>query len=89
MDTLAKTIIDDLIEKMESDPTNEFNVVIDFIRITIDYGVVPGGPISIQANIKNLETNDEIDSAIMTADTAKDLYPILEKILATAYLIRK
>lgn len=89
MNALAKTITDDLIDKMELDPVNEFKVVIDFIQIVIDYGVLPGGPISLQANIKNLETNDEIDSAIMTADTAKDLYPILEKILATAYLIRK
>lgn len=89
MNELAKTITDDLIEKMESDPTNEFKVVIDFIQIVIDYGVVPGGPISLQANIKNLETNDEINSAIMVADKPEDIQPILEKILATAYLIRK
>lgn len=89
MNELAKTITDDLIEKMESDPTNKFKVVIDFIQIVIDYGVVPGGPISLQANIKNLETNDEINSAIMVADKPEDIQPILEKILATAYLIRK
>lgn len=89
MNELAKTITDDLIEKMESDPMNKFKVVIDFIQIVIDYGVVPGGPISLQANIKNLETNDEINSAIMVAGKPEDIQPILEKILATAYLIRK
>ncbi|MBR3117699.1 MAG: hypothetical protein IKF29_00515 [Oceanobacillus sp.] len=88
--TLSKSITDDLIRKMELDPVNSFTIVIDdFIRITIDYGVLPGGPIKMSAKIENIEARIEVTSGMMVAEKEEDIQPILEKILGTAYLLRK
>lgn len=87
--SLASTLSDGLIEKMESDPCSTYSIVIDSIRIIIDYGVVPGGPISLSARITNPETNDEVTSGIKIAESQKDIQLILEKFLGMAYLLRK
>ena len=88
---LAATVSDGLIEEMRLNPHQygTYSIDIDSIRIVIDYGVVPGGPISLSARITNLETNDEVTSGIKIAETPEDIQLILEKFLGTAYLLRK
>ena len=95
-DPLAVDICKDLVKKMEEDPVSTFSVVIDSIRIDITYGAMPDYVIqalvkkyTIAAHIINLKTNDEIDSGLMYAEDKEELERICEKILVTAYLIRK
>ena len=97
-DPLAIDICKDLVKKMEmeEDPVSTFSVVIDSIRIDITYGAMPDYEIqalvkkyTIAAHIINLETNDEIDSGLMYSEDKEELEKICEKILVTAYLIRK
>lgn len=89
--TLAKDLADGLIKKMRLDPHQygTYSIVIDSIRIIIDYDVVPGGLISLSSRITNLETNDEVTSGIKFAEASGDIQLILEKFLGTAYLLRK